>query len=226
MDTAAYHEYHNPRPYPAMPADVQVLTHPLVQRDLSVLRDRSTSPESFRHAIRRIARALALEVLKDVRVREVEIKTPMESTIGVEIAEPVVLVPILRAGLGLVDGFLDMLPEAKVCHLGLVRDETTLQPTCYLDKLDALTGDERVFVIDPMLATGGSALAALDKVISRGLYKPPSFACVLSAPEGIRKIHEAHPDVPVLTAAIDRCCDARGWIRPGLGDAGDRLFDC
>ncbi|MCA9689519.1 MAG: uracil phosphoribosyltransferase [Nannocystaceae bacterium] len=207
-------------------APVDVLTHPLVQRDLSVLRARDTSPEAFRHAIRRIARNLAIRVLADVRTRKVEIETPMESTTGVEIAEPVVLVPILRAGLGLVDGFLDMLPEAKVCHLGLARDEHTLQPTCYLDKLDALTGDERVFVLDPMLATGGSALAAVDKVIGRGLDRPPIFVCVLASPEGLKKLHDRHPEVPVLTTVIDRCCDARGWIRPGLGDAGDRLFNC
>ncbi len=209
-----------------MAPPVHVLSHPLVQRDLTVLRSRDTPAQAFRAAIRRIARALAIEVLADVRTRDIDVQTPLERCGGVEIAEPVVLVPILRAGLGLVDGFLDMLPEAKVCHLGLVRDDATLQPTCYLSKLDSLAGDERVFVLDPMLATGGSAVAALDKVVSQGVLRRPTFVCVLAAPEGIDRVHGAHPDVPIVTASKDRCADARGWIRPGLGDAGDRLFGC
>lgn len=209
-----------------MSTAVHVLRHPLVQRDLTVLRARDTTSQAVRAAIRRIARALAIEVLRDVRTRDIEVQTPLEPASGVAIAEPVVLVPILRAGLGLVDGFLDMLPEARVCHLGLVRDDETLQPTCYLSKLDALSGDERVFVLDPMLATGGSAVAALDKVVGRGMARPPTFVSVLAAPEGIAKVRESHPNVPIWTTSKDRCADARGWIRPGLGDAGDRLFGC
>lgn len=203
---------------------VHVLTHPLVQRDLSRLRARGTSSEGFRAVIRRISRSLAVHALADVATREVTIETPLEPAAGQEVAESVVLVPVLRAGLGLVDGFLDALPEARVLHLGLVRDEATLRPTCYLSKLSSLRPDERVYVLDPMLATGGSAVAALDMIRAIGLRRPPTFVCVVAAPEGIAKLHEHHPDVPVLTAAVDRGVDENGFIRPGLGDAGDRLF--
>ncbi len=203
---------------------VHVLSHPLVARDLSQLRAKDTGSEGFRALIRRISRALAVHALADVATREIEIETPLESMPGQEIAESVVLVPVLRAGLGLVDGFLDALPEARVLHLGLVRDEATLTPSCYLSKLSSLRPDERVYVLDPMLATGGSAVAALDMVRASGLTRPPNFVCVVAAPEGIAKIHHHHPDVPILTAALDRETDTNGFIRPGLGDAGDRLF--
>lgn len=203
---------------------LHVLRHPLVQRDLGLLRAQTTAAEPFRGAIRRVARALAMHALADLGVREVRVDTPLEPAAAAEIAETVALVPVLRAGLGLVDGFLDVLPEARVCHLGLVRDEDTLRPACYLSKLDSIGPDERVFVLDPMLATGGSAIAALDRLASRGLRRPPGFVCVLAAPQGLERLHAAHPEVPVLAAAVDREADARGWIRPGLGDAGDRLF--
>ncbi len=203
---------------------VHVLSHPLVARDLSQLRAKDTGSEGFRALIRRISRALAVHALADVATREIVIETPLESTPGHEIAESVVLVPVLRAGLGLVDGFLDALPEARVLHLGLVRDEATLTPSCYLSKLASLRPDERVYVLDPMLATGGSAVAALDMVRAIGLQRPPNFVCVVAAPEGIAKIHDHHADVPILTAALDRETDNNGFIRPGLGDAGDRLF--
>ncbi|MCB9567141.1 MAG: uracil phosphoribosyltransferase [Myxococcales bacterium] len=203
---------------------VHVLTHPLVQRDLSLLRAIDTSSEAFRAVIRRISRALAVHALADVATREVAIETPLEATKGQAIAESVVLVPVLRAGLGLVDGFLDALPEARVLHLGLVRDEETLRPSCYLSKLSSLRPDERVYVLDPMLATGGSAVAALDMTREMGLERPPTFVCVVAAPEGIAKLHQHHADVPILTASVDRGVDENGYIRPGLGDAGDRLF--
>ena len=183
-------------------APVHVVKHPLVQRDLTLLRALDTGSELFRGAIRRIARILATLAL----------------------AEGVVVVPVLRAGLGLVDGFLDAVPDARVLHLGLVRDEATLRPTCYLSKLASLRADERVYVLDPMLATGGSAVAALDRTREIGLSQPPTFVAVVAAPEGIAAIHAAHPDVPILTASIDRGVDDHGYIRPGLGDAGDRLF--
>ncbi|MEZ4450292.1 MAG: uracil phosphoribosyltransferase [Nannocystaceae bacterium] len=201
-----------------------MLTHPLVQRDLSRLRATATTSEGFRAVIRRIARALAFDALGDVATREVTIDTPLEPAEGCEVSESVVLVPVLRAGLGLVDGFLDALPEARVLHLGLVRDEATLKPTCYLSKLASLEAHERVYVLDPMLATGGSAVAALDKTRAIGLQRPPTYVCVVAAPEGIARLHGAHPDVPILTAAVDRGVDDNGFIRPGLGDAGDRLF--
>ena len=203
---------------------VHVLSHPLVARDLSLLRAKQTGAEGFRALIRRISRALAVDALADVATREITIDTPLEPMPGCEIAESVVLVPVLRAGLGLVEGFLDALPEARVLHLGLVRDEETLEPTCYLSKLASLRKDERVYVLDPMLATGGSAVAALDMVRAIGLERPPNFVCVVAAPQGIAKLHRHHPDVPILTAAIDRTTDENGFIRPGLGDAGDRLF--
>ncbi|MBK8263169.1 MAG: uracil phosphoribosyltransferase [Nannocystis sp.] len=203
---------------------VHVLTHPLVRRDLTLLRARGTGSEAFRGAIRRIARLLATHALADLRTADVTVDTPLEPSPGVELAEGVVLVPVLRAGLGLVDGFLDAVPDARVLHLGLVRDEATLKPTCYLSKLASLRPDERVYVLDPMLATGGSAVAALDRTREIGLSRPPTYVCVVAAPEGIAALHRAHPDVPILTASVDRGIDANGYIRPGLGDAGDRLF--
>lgn len=205
-------------------APVHVVKHPLVQRDLTLLRALDTGSESFRGAIRRIARILATHALADVQTREIAVETPLEATTGIALAEGVVVVPVLRAGLGLVDGFLDAVPDARVLHLGLVRDEATLRPTCYLSKLASLRADERVYVLDPMLATGGSAVAALDRTREIGLSQPPTFVAVVAAPEGIAAIHAAHPDVPILTASIDRGVDDHGYIRPGLGDAGDRLF--
>mgnify|MGYP005853675021 CR=1 FL=1 len=205
-------------------APVHVVTHPLVQRDLTLLRAQSTGAESFRGAVRRIARVLATEALADLRTREIAVDTPLEPARGVALAEGVAVVPVLRAGLGLVDGFLDAVPDARVLHLGLVRDEATLRPTCYLSKLASLRPDERVYVLDPMLATGGSAVAALDRTRAAGLRRPPPFVCVVAAPEGIAALHAAHPDVPILTAVVDRGTDEHGFIRPGLGDAGDRLF--
>ena len=205
-------------------APVHVVTHPLVQRDLTLLRAQGTGAESFRGAVRRIARVLATQALADLRTREVAVDTPLEPARGVALAEGVAVVPVLRAGLGLVDGFLDAVPDARVLHLGLVRDEATLRPTCYLSKLASLRPDERVYVLDPMLATGGSAVAALDRTRAVGLRRPPTFVCVVAAPEGIAALHAAHPDVPILTAVVDRGTDEHGFIRPGLGDAGDRLF--
>ena len=205
-------------------APVHVVKHPLVQRDLTLLRALDTGSELFRGAIRRIARILATHALADVQTREIAVETPLEATTGIALAEGVVVVPVLRAGLGLVDGFLDAVPDARVLHLGLVRDEATLRPTCYLSELASLRADERVYVLDPMLATGGSAVAALDRTREIGLSQPPTFVAVVAAPEGIAAIHAAHPDVPILTASIDRGVDDHGYIRPGLGDAGDRLF--
>lgn len=205
-------------------APVHVVKHPLVQRDLTLLRALDTGSELFRGAIRRIARVLATQALADLQTREIAVETPLEATTGIALAEGVVVVPVLRAGLGLVDGFLDAVPDARVLHLGLVRDEATLRPTCYLSKLASLRADERVYVLDPMLATGGSAVAALDRTREIGLSQPPTFVAVVAAPEGIAAIHAAHPDVPILTASIDRGVDDHGYIRPGLGDAGDRLF--
>lgn len=203
---------------------VAIVNHPLVDRDLTLLRRQDTDCATFRLAMRRIARALALRAFADLPTQEITIATPLESTVGKILPEPVVLVPILRAGLGLVDGFLDVLPEASVFHLGLARDEQTLRPTCYLSKLSSLTGRERVVILDPMLATGGSAINAIEKVLNHNAKQAPLFACILAAPEGIVRVQQKFPNVNILTACRDRCLDERSWIRPGLGDAGDRLF--
>ena len=209
-----------------MPDDsprLTVVDHPLLSRDLTILRRVETPFGVFRNTLSDVSTILAYEVLRSLSVRSVEIATPLEATTGVEVDEEVIVVPILRAGLGMIDGFIRFLPKARVGHLGMYRDETTHQPVDYYANMPGGLDRARVIVVDPMLATGGSAVGAIDHLKRRGA-KNFCFVCLVAAPEGIELLHEVHPDVPIFTAAVDRELDENAYIRPGLGDAGDRIF--
>jgi uracil phosphoribosyltransferase len=204
-------------------SEVTVVDHPLVARHLSVLRDRATPSSDFRRRLSDISMLLLFEALRDLRVREDRIDTPLETTGGMRLADEIVVIAILRAGLGMTDGALRLIPEARVGHLGLYRDEASLQPVGYYESIPRHSAEADVVVVDPMLATGGSAVHALER-LKRDVVRRLRFVCLVAAPEGLAAMQEHHPDVPVWCAAVDRRLDDRGYIRPGLGDAGDRIF--
>jgi uracil phosphoribosyltransferase len=199
-----------------------VVDHPLAAHLLAGLRDAETQPERFRHLTRRLATVLVLEATRGLAVAEATVTTPLAEAPARLLARPVVAVPILRAGLGLLDAFTDLLPDVRVGYAGLERDEATLQPTSYYLKVPDLT-DASVLLLDPMLATGGSAAFAATLLKERGAADV-QLVCVVAAPEGVRLLAEAHPDVRVVTAALDERLNEVGYIVPGLGDFGDRLF--
>ena len=202
---------------------VTVVDHPLVARHLSVLRDRATPSSDFRRRLSDISMLLLYEALRDLRVREDQLETPLETTGGMRLVDEIVVIAILRAGLGMTDGALRLIPEARVGHLGLYRDEESLQPVGYYESIPSHSADAELVVADPMLATGGSAAHAVDR-LKRDANGRLRFVCLVAAPEGLETMRAAHPDVPIWCAAIDRQLDERGYIRPGLGDAGDRIF--
>jgi uracil phosphoribosyltransferase len=203
--------------------DVTVVDHVLLQRLVSILRDRDTPHGNFRQTLDDAAMILAYEAMRTLRTDAIDVETPLEGARGVRLADEVVIVAILRAGLGLVDGFLRLVPDARVGHLGMYRDEEALRPVGYYENIPAGVEDAEVFVVDPMLATGGSSVQAIGRLKRAGARRI-SFVCLVAAPEGVKALHAAHPEVPILTAALDRELDANGYIRPGLGDAGDRIF--
>lgn len=200
-----------------------VIDHPLVKRDLSLLRDKSTPSNIFRAILRRTASLMAYEVTRDLNVKENRISTPLERTMGYTIAQPVVLVPVLRAGLGLVGGFVEVLPDARVGHIGLYRNETTLRPVDYYFKVPKNLDKALVLLLDPMLATGGSGVAAITYLKEKGA-RSLRFVSLVAAPEGVQAVSDAHPDVRIYTCSLDRKLNSKGYILPGLGDAGDRIF--
>ncbi|MBX2989758.1 MAG: uracil phosphoribosyltransferase [Bacteroidetes bacterium] len=200
-----------------------VIDHPLIKRDLSILRNKRTDNHLFRTTLRRISSVMAFQVTHDLKVRSGVVDTPLEKTKGYTLAEDIVIVPVLRAGLGLVDGFLDFLPEAKVGHVGLYRNEQTLKPVDYYSKFPRNLNKSLVLLLDPMLATGGSGAAAITFLKNKGA-KRIRFVSLLAAPEGVKKVSGAHPDVKMFTAVLDRQLNSHGYILPGLGDAGDRIF--
>jgi len=200
-----------------------VIDHPLIKRDLSILRDRRTDNHLFRTALRRISSMMAYQVTHDLRLATGRVRTPLEETTRYVLADDIVIVPVLRAGLGLVEGFLDYLPEARVGHVGLYRNEETLQPVDYYSKFPRSLGKSLVLLLDPMLATGGSGAAAITFLKQKGA-KRIRFVTLLAAPEGIRRVAKAHPDARIFSTVVDRELNARGYILPGLGDAGDRIF--
>jgi uracil phosphoribosyltransferase len=202
---------------------VTVVDHVLLQRLVSILRDRHTPHGNFRQTLDDAAMILAYEAMRSLRPDAIEVETPLEGAEGVRLADEVVIVAILRAGLGLVDGFLRLVPDARVGHLGMYRDEEALRPVGYYENIPSGVEDAEVFVVDPMLATGGSSVQAIGR-LKRAGAKRISFVCLVAAPEGVEALHSAHPEVPILTAALDRELDDNGYIRPGLGDAGDRIF--
>ncbi len=202
---------------------VRTIQHPLIADELTRMRDPQCPSPEFRQRMRRIASLMAPYVTEEFPLHTVECRTPLEITSGSRLTHGITLVPVLRAGLAFLDGFLDMIPDASVAHIGLARNEETLLPESYYLKHPPGLADREIIILDPMLATGGSAVEALRKMKlagARRLY----FACLLAAPEGIATLQEAHPEVPVFTTAIDRCLNSRGYILPGFGDAGDRIF--
>lgn len=205
-------------------AKFQVVDHPLIQHKLTIIRDKNTGTKYFREVVNEIARLLAYEVSREMPLEDVVIETPMcESTQKRLAGKKVVLVPILRAGLGMVDGMLDLIPAARVGHVGMYRNEETMEPVEYFVKMPAGLEDRQMLVVDPMLATGGSAVAAIDALKKRGATDI-KFVCLVSAPEGVKELQEHHPDVDIYTAALDEKLNEDGYILPGLGDAGDRLY--
>lgn len=203
---------------------VTVLDHPLIKHKISILRSEETGTNEFRKIVSEISMLMAFEVTRDLPVEEVEIKTPLETCKGYQLAgKKLGLVPILRAGLGMVDGMLSILPSAKVGHIGLYRDPETLKPVEYYLKLPTDISDRDIFLLDPMLATGGSAIDAIDSLKRNGV-KSIRLINLIAAPEGVKAVQEAHPDVDIFIASLDRQLNDHAYILPGLGDAGDRLF--
>jgi uracil phosphoribosyltransferase len=200
-----------------------VVDHPVLADRLTVLRDRETGHGAFRQALFEASAILAVEAARDLPLVEVSIETPLERTTGSRLPSDIAVVPVLRAGLGMVDPFLRLLPDARVGHVGVYRDEKSHTPVDYYRRLPSGLTDAHVFVVDPMLATGGSAVYALDRLKDAGARRL-TLVCLVVAPEGLRVVEEQHPDVPVWTAAVDRELDRNAYIRPGLGDVGDRVF--
>ena len=203
---------------------VIVLDHPLIQHKVGVIRRIETGTKDFRTLISEIAKLMCFEATRDLKLQDVEIETPLCRTVVKELAgKKLAVVPILRAGLGMVDGMLDMIPTAKVGHIGLYRDPLTLKPVEYYCKLPEDCAEREVFVVDPMLATGGSSSAAITMLKEHGC-KNIHFMCIIAAPEGVKLMQEVHPDVDIYIAALDDHLNDHGYIVPGLGDAGDRIF--
>jgi len=209
-----------------MPPTLHVSTHPAVLHKLAILRDEATEPKKFREVVRELSWLLGYEALADARVRNRRVTTPLEEMDGHELGDRIGLVPILRAGLGMVDAMLELMPTAEVWHLGLFRDERTLRPVEYYNKLPDSATVDLCLILDPMLATGGSAVAAIEVLKRWGAVHPVRIKLVnlIAAPEGVRAVSDAHPDVEIFCAALDRQLNDKGYIMPGLGDAGDRQF--
>src|SRR5687768_14978101 len=203
---------------------LRVVTHPLVQHKLTILRDRATPTKIFKELVEEIAMLMAYEATSDIELEDLKVETPLESMVGKQLSgKKLTLVPILRAGLGMVEGIYRLVPGARVGHIGLYRDHDTLQPVDYYFKVPGDARERDFFVLDPMLATGGSAVAAVSSLKRAGATRI-RFMCLVAAPEGVRRFSAAHPDVIIYCAALDRQLNDSGYILPGLGDAGDRLF--
>ncbi len=198
-------------------------SHPLIAHKLTLLRDKNTDPKKFRELIREIAALLTYEATSDLVLYQIDVITPLETTKGHTLADKIGLVPILRAGLGMVEGVWNLMPSAEVWHIGLYRDEHSLKPVAYYNKLPIEPTVSVCLILDPMLATGGSAVAAVD-ILKRWGVRNIKFVGILAAPQGIENLHSHHPDVPIYLAGIDETLNQRGYILPGLGDAGDRQF--
>lgn len=205
-------------------SEVVCIKHPVVDRDLTILRDKHTSTAKFRTVLERVSIALAYEALKTLPTKQIDVHTPITKTKGYLIDTEIIVIPILRAGLGLVDSIIRFIPDAKIGHLGMYRDEETKQPVDYYSNLPIGIEQSHILLVDPMLATGGSANDAIQFLKKNGANKNITFVSLISAPEGIEKIRHYHPDVRIITAAIDEKLNENAYIVPGLGDAGDRIF--
>jgi uracil phosphoribosyltransferase len=204
--------------------NLTVVKHPLVRHKVTMLRDRRTPKKIFKELVDEIAMLMAYEATADLSLEQIDVQTPLEQASGWQVSgKKLTLVPILRAGLGMVEGILRLVPSARVGHIGLYRDHDTLEPVDYYFKVPADVVERAFFVLDPMLATGGSAVSAITSLKRVGATRV-RFLCLVAAPEGVRRLEDTHPDVPVYCAALDRELNAHGYILPGLGDAGDRLF--
>jgi len=205
-------------------SNVYVMEHPLIQHKIGIMRKKTTSTKEFRALVAEVAGLIYYEASRNLPLADKVIETPLVTTTVKEIAgKKLCVVPILRAGLHMADGILNLTPNAKVGHIGLYRNEETLEPVEYFCKMPKDAADREIFVVDPMLATGGSAVAALDLLKKRGITKL-RFLCLIAAPEGVKRLQEAHPDVDIYIGALDECLNEHGYILPGLGDAGDRIY--
>ncbi len=205
-------------------SEVRVMDHPLIQHKISYIRQEEVGTKEFREVVGEIAALMCYEATRNLKLRDVKIKTPICETIGKELTgKKLAVVPILRAGLGMVDGMLSLIPTAKVGHIGLYRDPETYEPVEYYCKLPSDCQEREVFVVDPMLATGGSSVAAIQLLKNRGV-KNIRFLCIIAAPEGVKRMQEEHPDVDIYIGALDERLNDHKYIIPGLGDAGDRIF--
>ncbi|WP_286034494.1 uracil phosphoribosyltransferase [Megamonas hypermegale] len=203
---------------------VNIINHPLIQHKLTLMRRKETGSKDFRQLLDEISMLMAYEVTRDFPTKDIEIETPIAKCDAKVLAgKKVAIVPILRAGLGMVNGIINLIPAAKIGHIGMYRDEKTLEPVEYFYKMPKDISERLLLVVDPMLATGGSAVAAVDMLKKRGA-KSLIFMCLISAPEGIKLFNEKHPDVPIYTACVDDHLNEHGYIVPGIGDAGDRIF--
>lgn len=202
---------------------LKIIDHPLISQKITNMRKKETQSPDFRRLVNEVGSLMAFEVFKDVPLSEVDIETPLAQTTGYRFAKDIVVVPILRAGLGLVEGITNILPEAKIAHIGMYRDETTLEPHTYLERYPRNIADSFVVIVDPMLATGGSAASAIEMVKNQGV-KNIRLMCLVGAPEGVAKIEKEYPDVDIYLGVLDKCLNEVGYILPGLGDAGDRIF--
>ncbi|QWB99788.1 uracil phosphoribosyltransferase [Mycoplasmatota bacterium] len=202
---------------------VVVFDHPLIQHKLTIIRDKNTNTKTFRENVNEIGSLVTYEITRDLQTKEIEVETPITKTKARVLAKDVVIVPILRAGLGMVDGIQNVIPTAKIGHIGLYRDETTLRPTKYYSKFPIEIKDATVLIVDPMLATGHSAIAAIEEVKAHGA-KDIRFVGIVGCPEGVKEIQDHHPDVDIYMVSIDEGLNEVGYIVPGLGDCGDRLF--
>ena len=203
--------------------NVYILNHPLIQQKLYYLRDKRTNTLHFRTMLNELAGLMAYEVTRNLTVRERNLNTPLEATTGFVLANPLTVVPILRAGLAMCDGILSLIPQARVGHVGLYRDEDTLNPVEYYSKFPKDLATSDIIIIDPMLATGGSAIAATNVIKKHGGQRI-TFMCLVAAPEGVKAFHSTFPEIPIYSAALDRQLNNKGYILPGLGDAGDRIY--
>jgi uracil phosphoribosyltransferase len=206
-----------------MQNNVHIMDHPLITHKITMLRDKNTNTKDFRQLVYEIALLMGYEATKNLSLMDTEITTPLMTTTQKVLCQKVAIIPILRAGLGMVDGVLSLIPSAKVGHIGLYRDHETLQPVEYYCKVPSDIASREVIVVDPMLATGGSGAAAISFLKQRGA-KSIKLMCIIAAPEGLKKMREAHPDVKIYCGALDESLNEKGYILPGLGDAGDRIF--